>query len=61
MKAEKTILRRWTLRMAFLGDDKALFMNLILALVSILLLVNLIKKGKSPKKKRLIDFFLLFY
>jgi len=35
IKAEKTISRRWTLKMAFLGDDKSLIYELILALVSL--------------------------
>jgi len=65
MKAEKTISRRWTLKMAFLGDDKkSLVYELILSLVSLWLLVNLIKKGNS-QRKRPIDFtkryFLLLY
>ena len=41
--------------MAFLGDDKSLICELILALVSLRLLVNSIKK-ENPKK-RPIDFF----
>ena len=61
MKAEMTISRRWTLKMAFLGDDKkGLVYELILSLVSLWLLVNLIKKGKF-QRKRPIDFFDLFY
>jgi len=36
--------------MAFLGDDKSLTYELILALVSHWLLVNSIKKGKSQRK-----------
>jgi len=36
--------------MAFLGDDKSLVYELILALVSFWLLVNSIKKGKSKEK-----------
>jgi len=43
----------------FLGDDKSLTYELILALVSLWLLVNSIKE--NPKEKRPIDFFLLFY
>jgi len=42
----------------FLGDDKSLICELILALVSLWLSVNLIKK-ENPKEKRPIDFFLL--
>jgi len=45
--------------MAFLGDDKSLVYELILALVSLWLLVNSIKKGKS-KKKCLIDLLIYF-
>jgi len=65
MKAEKTLSRRWTLKMVFLGDDKKILVyELILSLVSLWLLVNSIKKGKS-QRKRLIDFtkryFLLLY
>ena len=41
--------------MAFLGDDKSLVYELILALVSLWLLVDSIKK--NPKEKRSIDFF----
>jgi len=40
----------------FLGDDKSLICELILALVSLWLLVNSIKK-ENPKEKRPIDFF----
>jgi len=43
----------------FLGDDKSLICELILALVSLLLLVNSIKK-ENPKEKRPIDFFYYF-
>jgi len=57
---EKTILRRWTLEMAFLGDEKNLAYELILALVSLWLLVDSIKKGKS-QRKRLIDFFFIYF
>jgi len=39
--------------------DKSLICELILALVSLWLLVNSIKK--NPKEKYPIDFFLLFY
>jgi len=46
--------------MAFLGDDKSLTYELILALVSLWLLVDPGKKEKIPKK-RPIDFFELFY
>ena len=46
--------------MTFLGDDKSLVYELILALVSLWLLVDLIKKVKS-QRKRPIDFFDLFY
>jgi len=42
--------------MAFLGDEKNLAYELILALVSLWLLVDSIKKGKS-QRKRPIDFF----
>jgi len=46
--------------MDFLGDDKSLTYELILALVSLWLLVNSIKKEKSQRKTS--DwFFLLFY
>ena len=37
------------LKMAFLGDDKSLVYELILALVSLWLLVNSIRKGKSQR------------
>jgi len=60
IKAEKTILRRWTLKMAFLGNDKSLIYELVLVLVSLCLLVNSIKKEKSQRKNiRLIflDYF----
>ena len=43
-----------------LGDDKSMIYELILALISLWLLVNSIKK-ENPKEKRPIDFFLLFY
>ena len=43
----------------FLGDDKSLICELILALVSLWLLVNSIKK-ENPKEKRPIDFFIYF-
>jgi len=46
--------------MAFLGDEKNLTYELILALVSLWLLVDSIKKGKS-QRKRPIDFFFLIY
>ena len=46
--------------MAFLGDEKNLTYELILALVSLWLLVDSIKKGKS-QTKRPIDFFFLIY
>jgi len=36
--------------MTFLGDDKSLIYELILALVSLWLLVNSIKKEKSQRK-----------
>ena len=55
-KSGKTILRRWTLKMAFLGDEKSLIYELILALVSLCLLVNPIKK-EEPQRKMSIDFF----
>ena len=42
--------------MAFLSDDKSLIYELILALVSLWLLVNSIKK-ENPKERCLIDFF----
>jgi len=48
------------LKNGFLGDDKSLVYELILALVSLWLLVNSIQK-ENPKEKRPIDFFLLFY
>jgi len=38
------------LKNGFLGDDKSLIHELILALVSFWLLVNLIKKEKSQRK-----------
>ena len=44
--------------MAFLGDDKSLIYELILALVSLWLLVNSIEKEKIPKKKS--DLFFWF-
>jgi len=47
--------------MAFLGDDKSLVYELILALVSLWLLVDSISEKEIPKKKRPIDFFDLFY
>ena len=46
--------------MDFLGDDKNLIYEFILALVSLWLLVDSIKKGKF-QRKRPIDFFYLFY
>ena len=46
--------------MAFLGDEKNLAYELILALVSLWFLVDSIKKGKS-QRKRPIDSFDLFY
>jgi len=55
IKAKKTILRRWTSKW-FLGDDKSLICELILALVSLWLLVNSIKK-ENLKGKRPINFF----
>ena len=55
IKAEKTILR--PLKMAFLGNDKSLIYELILALVSLWLLVNSIKKGKSQRKNVRLIFF----
>jgi len=51
-KGGKDHLKALDLKMAFLGDDK----SLILALVSLWLLVNSIKK-ENPKQKRPIDFF----
>jgi len=45
--------------MVFLGDDKSLVYELILALVSLWLLVISTKK-EDPKEKRLIDFFYYF-
>jgi len=47
--------------MAFLGDDKSLIYELILALVSLWLLVNSIKKGESQRKNVRLIFFVLFY
>ena len=44
--------------MAFLGNDKSLVYELILALVSLWLLVDSIKKEKSQRKK--FDWFFLF-
>jgi len=50
-------LRRWTLkRFLVIFADKAWFCELILALVSLWLLVNSIKKEKS-QRERPIDFF----
>ena len=59
-KSKEHHLRRWTLK-RFLGDfyGQSLICELILALVSLWLLVNSIKK--NPKEKRPIDFFGLFY
>jgi len=59
-KSKEDHLRRWTLKW-FLGDfyGQSLICELILALVSLWLLVNSIKK--NPKEKRPIDFFGLFY
>jgi len=45
--------------MAFLGDDKSLVYELILALVSLWLLVDLIKKEKSQRET--FDCFFLVY
>ena len=45
--------------MAFLGDDKSMVYELILALVSLWLLVNSIKKEKSQRKTS--DWFFLVY
>ena len=60
IKSEEDRLRRWTLK-RFLSDfyGQNLICEFILALVSLWLLVNPIKK--NPKEKRPIDFFLLFY
>ena len=55
-KTKKTITRRWTFKNG-LGDEKSLVYELILALVSLWVLVNSIKK--IPKKKRPIDFFII--
>ena len=44
--------------MAFLGDDKSLVYELIVALVSLWLLVDSIKKEKSQRKTS--DWFFLF-
>ena len=72
IKAKKTISRRWTSKMVFFLWQKAWFCELILALVSLWLLVNSIKKenpeGKCPFNLFLIILFkdifyiiLLFY
>jgi len=47
--------------MAFLGDDKSLVYELILALVSLWLLVDSIKKEKSQRENVRLIFFYLFY
>jgi len=46
------------LKNVFLDDDKSLVYELSLALVSLWLLVNLIKK-ENLKEKRPIDFFII--
>jgi len=46
--------------MAFLGDDKSLVYELILALVSLWLLVDLIKKEKSQRETS-DGFFLVYF
>jgi len=58
-KSKEDRLRRWTLKW-LLGDfyGQSLICELILALVSLGLLVNSIKK--NPKEKRPIDFFYHF-
>jgi len=48
-KSKEEHSRRWTLKW-FLGDDKSLICELILALASLWLLVNSIKK-ENPKEK----------
>jgi len=59
-KSEKDHFKALHLKKWFLGDDKNLIYELILALVSLWLSVNSIKK-ENPKEKFPIDFFLLFY
>ena len=48
------------LKNGFLGDDKSLIYELILALVSLWLLVNSIKKEKIPNKNVRLIFFSYF-
>ena len=59
-KRGKDHFKALDLKKLFLGDDKNLIYELILALVSLWLSVNSIKK-ENPKEKFPIDFFLLFY
>jgi len=55
-KSGKYHFKALDLKNGFLGDDKSLIYELILALVSLWLLVNSIKKEKSQRKTP-IDFF----
>jgi len=59
-KSGKDHFKALDLKNGFLGDDKSLIYELILALVSLWLLVNLIKK-ENPKEKTSDWFFWLFY
>ena len=54
-KSGKDHFKALDLKNGFLGDDKSLFYELILALVSLWLLVNSFEE--ISKEKRLIDFF----
>ena len=49
-KSGKDHFKALDLKNGFLGDDKSLIYELILALVSLWLLVNSIKKEKSQRK-----------
>jgi len=49
-KSGKDHFKALDLKNGFLGDDKRLIYELILALVSLWLLVNSITKEKSPRK-----------
>ena len=55
-KSGKDHFKALDLKNGFLGDDKSLIYELILALVSLWLLVNSIKK-ENLKGKRPINFF----
>ena len=50
-KSGKDHFKALDLKNGFLGDDKRLIYELILALVSLWLLVNSIRKGKSQRKR----------